>query len=97
MQSPFLYMHNNKLTIPQDSDRYERANQTLYRKEAFKFLYMVLLCKLYDMSNLPMIRSHKAYVYTAVVMSISSLSYYLSSLPMTQMLVDLDKKYQSAY
>lgn len=32
MQSPFIYLHNNKQTIPQDSDRYNRANSTLYRK-----------------------------------------------------------------
>lgn len=32
MSSPFIYLHSRKLTIPQDSDRYERANSTLYRK-----------------------------------------------------------------
>ncbi len=32
MQSPFMYLHNNKLTLPQDSDRYQQANRTLYRK-----------------------------------------------------------------
>lgn len=97
MQSPFIYLHNRKLTIPQDSDRYELANRTLYRKEAFKFVYMLLICKLYDMSNLPMMRSHRAYIYTAVVMSISSISYYLSSQTLTAMLTELDTEYQRTY
>lgn len=86
MSSPFLYLYNKKLTIPQDSDRYERANKTLYRKEAFKFVYMILLCKLYDMSNLPMFRSHKVYIYTAIVMGMSSISFFVSSQSLTSML-----------
>ena len=48
---------------------------------------MMLLCKLYDMSNLPMKRSHKVYIYTAIVMSLSSISFYMSSLPLTNMLM----------
>jgi hypothetical protein len=32
MQSSFIYLHNLKLTLPQDSDRYEQANKTLYKK-----------------------------------------------------------------
>lgn len=60
-------------------------------------MYMLLLCKLYDMSNLPIIRSHRAYIYTGLVMTISSISYYYSSIPLTEMLVSLDKKYQSVY
>jgi hypothetical protein len=90
MQSPFIYLHNHKLTIPQDSDMYERANKKLYRGEGFKFIYMMLLCKMYDMSNLPMARNYRAYIYTGVVMTLASISFYRQSMTLTQMLVDFD-------
>lgn len=97
MQSPFIFLHNKKLALPQDSEAYESANSTLYRKEAFKFIYMGLLCKLYDMSSLPMIRTHKVYIYTGVLMSIASVSFYISSIPLTEMLINLDTKYEATY
>jgi hypothetical protein len=56
-------------------------------------MYMLLLCKLYDMSNLPIKRSHKVYIYTSIAMTISSISFYYSSLPLTNLLIELDAKY----
>ena len=82
MQSPFIYLHNKQLTIPQDSEQYTRTNSLLYKKEGFKFLYMMLLCKLYDMSNLPIIRSHRIYIYVGTVMTLGSLSFYKSAVPL---------------
>lgn len=32
MQSPFIYLYNKKLVQPKDSETYEQANRTLYRK-----------------------------------------------------------------
>ena len=58
---------------------------------------MALMCKLYDMSNLPMLKSHKIYIYTALVMTISSASFYMSSVPLADMLVKLDEKYEKVY
>ena len=92
-----MYLHNKKLTLSKDSEMYERANKTLYRKEAFKFVYMALLCKMWDMSSLPMMKSHKLYIYTGLVMTVSSASFYMSSIPLANMLIELDEKYESTY
>lgn len=32
MQSPFIFLYNKKLVQPKDSEKYEQANRTLYRK-----------------------------------------------------------------
>ena len=44
-----------------------------------------------------MLRSHKVYIYTAAVMGISSISFFLSSQYLTGMLMDLDSKYEATY
>ena len=58
---------------------------------------MALLCKLYDMSSLPMIKNNKLYAYIALVMTASSISFYRSSIPLADMLVQLDEKYEETY
>jgi hypothetical protein len=58
---------------------------------------MVLLCKLYDMSSFPISQNRKMYIYSGVVMAISSLSFWRASLPLTDMLIKLDEKYEETY
>jgi hypothetical protein len=49
------------------------------------------------MSSLPIKKTHKAYIYGGLVMSISTVSFYMSSLPLVEMLEDFDKKYEEQY
>ncbi len=72
-------------------------NSNLYRKQAWKFLYGCLLCKLYDMSSLPMKKTHKIYIYGGLIMTISTASFYRSSLPLVDLLEKFDKQYQEDY
>lgn len=76
---------------------YESANSNLYRKEAWKFCYACLVCKLYDMSSLPMRKDKKIYIYGGIVMTLSTVSFYRSSLPLVEMLERLDKVYEDQY
>jgi hypothetical protein len=49
------------------------------------------------MSSLPIKKTHKAYIYGGLVMTISTVSFYMSSLPLVEMLEDFDKKYEDQY
>lgn len=49
------------------------------------------------MSSLPIKKTHKAYIYGGLVMTISTVSFYMSSLPLVEMLEDFDKKYEEQY
>lgn len=51
--SSFLYLNNLNLTHPDDADQYKRATRNTYKQEAWNLSYLVLICKLWDMSNLP--------------------------------------------
>lgn len=51
--SSFLFLNNLNLTHPDDSNRYKAATRNTYKQEAWNMTYLVLLCKLWDMSNLP--------------------------------------------
>ena len=54
-------------------------------------MYGCLLCKLYDMSSLPMKKTHKIYIYGGLIMTISTASFYRSSLPLVDLLEKFDK------
>lgn len=95
--SPFLFMHRKNLTLREDSELYEQANSSLYKREAWRFLYLSLFCKLYDMSNLPIPTTHKVYAYVSFVVVAGSLSFYHSSLAVTDLLMLLDEKYTTPY
>ena len=49
------------------------------------------------MSSLPMLKSHKLYLYGAVIMGIGSISFYNESLKMINILDNLDTKYLKQY
>lgn len=49
------------------------------------------------MSSFPISRNRKMYIYSGVVMAISSLSFWRASLPLTDMLIKLDEKYEETY
>ena len=95
--SPFLHLHKRKLTEEYDSERYDQKNRTLYKKEAWRFSYLILLCKLYDLSSFPLSPTRKAYAYTTFVMTFSALSFYRSSMQLADYLSELDEKYKGTY
>lgn len=49
------------------------------------------------MSSLPMKKTHKAYIYGSLVMSLTTVSFYKSSLPLVELLEEFDKKYDEQY
>lgn len=55
------------------------------------------MCKLYDMSSLPMKKDKKVYIYGGIVMALSTISFYRSSMPLVDMLERLDKQYEEQY
>ncbi len=97
MQSPFLYLHQQKQVLPIDKERYEEANSNLYKKEGWRFLCMCFLAKLYDISSLPIPRNRKMYIYIGLIGSISSMSFYRSSLQLVDLLEQLDNKYKQQF
>lgn len=49
------------------------------------------------MSSLPMLKSHKLYLYGGIIMGIGSISFYNESLKMITLLDNLDAKYLKQY
>lgn len=49
------------------------------------------------MSSLPMRKDKKIYIYGGIVMTLSTASFYRSSLPLVEMLERLDKVYEDQY
>jgi len=76
--SYFLFLNNKKLTLPADHDLYQRLTRNTYKQEAFQFGYMLLLCKLYDMANLPA-PATKALFYGGVIGVVCTYSFYRAS------------------
>lgn len=49
------------------------------------------------MSSLPMKKTHKVYIYGALIMTTSTASFYRSSLPLVDMLEKFDEIYKLQY
>lgn len=49
------------------------------------------------MSSLPMKKDKKIYIYGGIVMSLSTVSFYRSSLPLVEMLERMDTVYEEQY
>jgi hypothetical protein len=49
------------------------------------------------MSSLPIKKTHKVYIYGGLIMAISTVSFYRSSLQLVELLEDFDKKYEDQY
>lgn len=94
--SSFLFLNNKSMTLPADRDRYKMLNRNTYKQEAFQFAYLLFVCKLYDMANLPTPRM-KLLFYGGFVAAISTYSFYRVSLHIRSVLSELDNKYEAQY
>jgi hypothetical protein len=94
--SYFLFLNNKNLTLPTDRTLYKALTRNTYKQEAFKFGYMLLLCKLYDMSNLPAPFT-KMIFYGSIIGIIGTYSFYKASLKHVNVLDELDRKYADQY
>lgn len=92
----FLFLNNKQLTLPADRDFYQRITRNTYKQEGFQFTYLLLLCKLYDMANLPA-TSAKAFFYGGFVVLFSTYSFYRASQKHVEVLTELDSKYEPQY
>ena len=79
MNSPFLYLHKRKLTLPRDSEFYDEVTAGTNKKVAWKLFSSVCLCKLYDLSSLPRPQNQKLALYTTFCLLVCAATIYRES------------------
>jgi hypothetical protein len=92
--SSFLFLHKKGLTLKADDEEYVKMSRTIYKQEAFKFVYVCLLCKLYDIANLPAYRV-KPMFYGPMVALVLTYSFYGAASRLSDFISGLNRKYDS--